>query len=60
MITLYRMWKLHQLRTKWQLALLQFIDEQTLEFINNPEKLEKKFIDSLAKLIHESNNRAET
>ena len=54
------MWKLHQLRTKWQLALLQFIDKQTMEFINNPEKLEKKFIDSLAKLIHESNNRAKT
>lgn len=55
MITLYRIWKLHQLRTKWKLAIWQFMDKQAMELIKNPEELEKKFMDSLAKLIHESN-----
>jgi hypothetical protein len=29
-----------------------------MELIKNPEEFEKKFMDSLAKLIHESNNKA--
>lgn len=40
---------------KWKLAIWQFIDRQTMELIKNPEEFEKKFMDSLAKLIHESN-----
>lgn len=56
MITLFRMVRYWQLRTKWKLAMWQFIDQQAMEFINNPEKIEKKFVDSLAKLIHESND----
>ena len=59
MITLFRMVRLWQLRTKWKLAIWQFIDKQAMELIKNPEELEKKFTDSLAKLIHELNNKAE-
>ena len=58
MITLFRMVRLWQLRTKWKLAIWQFIDRQAMEFIKNPEEFEKKFMDSIAKLIHESNNKA--
>lgn len=31
-----------------------------MELIKNPEGLEKKFVDSLAKLIHEANAKTET
>lgn len=55
MITLFRLIRLWQLKTKWRLALWQFIDQQAMELIKNPEKLEKKFVDSITKLIHESN-----
>ena len=61
MITLFRSIRLWQLRTKWRLALWQFIDKQAIELIKNPEELEKKFMNSVAKLIHETNmNKAET
>lgn len=61
MITLFRKIRLWQIRTKWQLAVWQIIDKQAMELIKNPEKIEKKFVDSLAKLIHESNtNKTET
>lgn len=60
MITLFRIIRLWQIRTKWRLAIWQFIDKQAIELIKNPEELEKKFVDSLAKLIHESNNKSET
>lgn len=55
MITLLRTIRLWQLRTKWRLAILQFVDKQAMELIKNPEELEKKFVDSFAKLIHETN-----
>ncbi|WWR16826.1 hypothetical protein V1224_05260 [Lachnospiraceae bacterium JLR.KK008] len=55
MITLFRMFKCWQLRTKWRLAIWEFIDRQAMELAENPEVLEKKFVDSLTKLIHESN-----
>ena len=55
MITLFRMIGLWQLRIKWELALWQFIDKQAMELIKNPEELEKKFMDSIVKLIHEAN-----
>ncbi|MDE6687401.1 MAG: hypothetical protein K2K17_08800 [Lachnospiraceae bacterium] len=55
MITLFRMFRCWQLRTKWRLALWQFIDQQAMELIKNPEELEKNFIDSFARMIHESN-----
>ncbi|WP_301093074.1 hypothetical protein [Bacteroides acidifaciens] len=56
MITLYRMIKLWQIKTKWNLAIWQFIDKQTMEIIKNPEEIEKKFVHELAKIIHDSNN----
>lgn len=55
MITLFRMVRLWQLKTKWQLAFWQFVNKQAIELIRNPEELEKKFVDSFAKLIHEAN-----
>ena len=57
MITLYRMWKLHQLRTKWQLAIWQFIDQQATELLKNPEEIEKKFVSALAEIIHNESNK---
>ncbi len=60
MITLFRMVRLWQLKTKWSLALWQFIDKQAMELIKNPAELEQKFVDSLAKLIHEANNKTES
>ncbi len=59
MITLFRILRLWQLKTKWKLAFLQFVDKQAMELIKNPEELEKKFVDFLAKLIHESNKTQE-
>lgn len=56
MITLYRIFRCWQLRMKWKFGIWKLIDKQVIEFINNPEKLEKKFVDSLVKLIHESNS----
>lgn len=55
MITLLRMLRLWQLKTKWELAIWQLIDKQAMELIKNPEELEKKFVDSISKLIHETN-----
>lgn len=55
MITLLRSIRLWQLKTKWQLAFWQFVDKQAIDLIKNPEELEKKFMDSIAKLIHETN-----
>lgn len=57
MITLYRMWKLHQLRTKWRLAMYQFVDKQANELLKNPEEIEKKFISALAEIIHNENQK---
>ena len=42
MITLFRMIRLWQLRTKWKLAIYQFIDQQATELLKNPEEIEKK------------------
>lgn len=55
MITLFRWIRLQQLKIKWQLAVMQFADKQAIKIIKNPEELEKKFMDSVAKMIHESN-----
>ena len=57
MITLFRWVLLKQKEIKWKLAFWQFADKQLMEFIKNPEELEKKLMDSLAKLIHESNKQ---
>ena len=52
MITLFRMVRLWQLKTKWHLAMYQFIDKQAKELLNNPEEFEKKFVSALAEIIH--------
>ena len=52
MITLFRAIRLWQLRTKYRLALWQFIDKQASELLKNPEEFEKKFISALAEIIH--------
>lgn len=56
MITLFRMIRLWQLRTKWKLAFWQFVDKQAMELIKNPEELEKKFVEAFAELIHNANS----
>lgn len=61
MITLFRWILLKQKEIKWKLAFWQFVDKQAMELIKNPAELEKKFVDSFAKLIHEANtNKTET
>ena len=57
MITLYRAFKLWQLRTKWRLAIYQFIDQQATELLKNPEEIEKKFVSALAEIIHNESNK---
>ena len=52
MITLIRAIRLWQLRTKWRLALWQFVDQQAKELLKNPEEIEKKFVSTLAEIIH--------
>ena len=52
MITLFRAIRLWQLRTKYRLALWQFIDKQATELLKNPEETEKKIVSALAEIIH--------
>lgn len=56
MITLFRWILLKQKEIKWKLAFYQLLEQQ----LKNPEELEKKFIDSFVKLIHEANNKTES
>lgn len=60
MITLIRMVRLWQLKTKWHLAMYQFIDKQATELLKNPEEIEKKFISPIAELIHNESLKKET
>lgn len=55
MITLYRKIKLWGLKTKWELALWQFINKQIMKLIEDPEELVNKFIPYLSELIHNEN-----
>ena len=57
MITLFRAIRLWQLRTKWRLAMYQFVDKQANELLKNPEEIEKKFISALAEIIHNENQK---
>ena len=52
MITLFRAIRLWQIRTKYRLALWQFVDQQSKELLKNPEEIEKKFDSALAEIIH--------
>ena len=60
MITLFRMIRLWQLRTKWRLALWQFVDQQAKELLKNPEEIEKKFVSALAEIIHNENPKKDS
>lgn len=51
MITLFRMLRLKQLKVKWELALMQFVNKQLLELMENSEELEKKLTDAFAGFI---------
>ena len=60
MITLIRAIRLWQLRTKYRLALWQFVDQQAKELLKNPEKIEKKFVSALAEIIHNENPKKDS
>ena len=60
MITLIRAIRLWQIRTKWRLALWQFIDQQAKELLKNPEEIEKKFVSALAEIIHNENPKKDS
>lgn len=56
MITLFRLFRLWQMRTKWRHAFWHFVDKQAMELIQNPEELEKKLMGAFAELIHEADS----
>ena len=60
MITLIRTIRLWQLRTKWRLALWQFVDQQSKELLKKPEEIEKKFVSALAEIIHNENPKKDS
>ena len=60
MITLFRMIRLWQIRTKWRLALWQFINQQAKELLKNPEEIEKKLVSALADIIHNENPKKDS
>ena len=60
MITLFRAIRLWQLRTKYSLALWQFVDQQAKELLKNPEEIEKKFVSALAEIIHNENPKKDS
>ena len=60
MITLFRAIRLWQLRTKWRLALWQFVDQQAKKLLKNPEEIEKKFVSALAEIIHNENPKKDS
>ena len=60
MITIIRAIRLWQLRTKWRLAMYQFVDKQMTELMKNPEEIEKKFVSALAEIIHNENPKKDS
>ena len=60
MITLFRAIRLWQIRTKYRLALWQFIDQQAKELLKNPEEIEKKLVSALAEIIHNENPKKDS
>ena len=60
MITIIRAIRLWQLRTKWRLAMYQFVDKQMTELMKNPEEIEKKFVSALAEIIHSENPKKDS
>ena len=60
MITLFRAIRLWQLRTKYRLALWQFIDKQAKELLKKPEEMQKEFVSALAEIIHNENPKKDS
>ena len=60
MITLIRAIRLWQLRTKYRLAVYQFIDKEAKELLKSPEEIEKKFVSALAEIIHSENPKKDS
>ena len=58
MVTLFRMLRIWQLKAKWKLAFLQFLDRQAAELIRHPEELEKKLVDAFTGLAHDTDTEA--
>lgn len=54
MITLFRIVRLWQLKVKWKLAIMQFINSELTKIAKNPEEIEKKILPYLSELIHNS------
>lgn len=54
MITLIRMAVLRYKKTKWELALWQFLDKELTALAKNPEEIEKKLLPYIANLVHDS------
>lgn len=57
MITLFRAVRLWQIKTKWELAIWQLINQRAEELIKNPEALEQKMVSALAEIIHRENSK---
>lgn len=54
MITLFRLIRLWQLKTKWRLALWQYLDQQTMELLRHPEELEQRIVSGIARMMQEN------
>ena len=54
MITLIRLAILKKKKTKWELALWQFLDKELSAIAKNPEEIEKKNLPYIAQIIHSS------
>lgn len=54
MITLIRLAILKYKKTKWELALWQFLDKELSAIAKNPEEIEKKILPYIAQIIHSS------
>lgn len=54
MITLFRLFRLWQLKIKWKMAIMQFINSELTKIAKNPEEIEKKILPYLSELIHNS------
>lgn len=57
MITLLRAIRLWQIKTKWELAVWQQINQRAEELIKNPEEIEKKIVGAIAEIIHKENSK---
>lgn len=54
MITLFRLIRLWQLKTKWRLAFWQYLDQQATELLKHPEELEQKIVSGIARMMQEN------